>query len=243
MDRPLVGAFEFFEPPRGRTLVLEVAPQLASWDRAGARSQVRLARFLAHVDAQLRSAPFPEAPVSFALEVMVSPTADLTEAGDLDNFVYPLARLLGPDRIASAWASKAQGSGPSTFRLAAARPASSDQRAGWASAWVHARGSATARAWKAQIRDQVAAQCGGVAPDGPLELEVAFRVGPRRSWANLWKPAIDALGPVLGIVTPRRPFHPRDGRIVRLGLHRSVVPDLGDDVQLAFRWRLAPAPR
>lgn len=83
----------------------------------------------------------------------------------------------------------------------------------------------------------------GGATSGPLELELGLRVGPRRSWLGLWKQAIDSLGPVLGLVRDTRLFHPRDGRIVRLGLHRQVDPALGHEVELAVCWRELPGYR
>lgn len=93
--------------------------------------------------------------------------------------------------------------------------------------------SADTTAYKQQIR----AGLDGVEPiaDGPVALDIAFRVGPRRNWINLWKPTIDALGPILATDAPARQWHPRDGRIVELGLHRAVAPDLGYAVHIDIR--------
>ena len=33
---------------------------------------------------------------------------------------------------------------------------------------------------------------------GPVGLKIALTTGPGRNWASLWKPLIDAFGPVLG---------------------------------------------
>jgi hypothetical protein len=55
-------------------------------------------------------------------------------------------------------------------------------------------------------------------------------VGPGRNWLNLWKPTIDALGPLLGSAQPGKLWNPRDGRIVELGLHCVVDADLRHDV-------------
>lgn len=41
---------------------------------------------------------------------------------------------------------------------------------------------------------------------------------------------INALDPLLGRTQPDREWHPRDGRIVDLGLHVAVDPSLGYDV-------------
>lgn len=32
----------------------------------------------------------------------------------------------------------------------------------------------------------------------PVRMQMSFTVGPGRNWLNLWKPAIDALGKILG---------------------------------------------
>jgi hypothetical protein len=89
-----------------------------------------------------------------------------------------------------------------------------------------------------QIQDQLAAQCQR-APDGPLEMQISCRVGAGRRWSNVWKQSIDALGSILGLVRPSNPFHPLDGRIVRLGLHHTAVAHLGFDVELGIWWRAA----
>lgn len=49
---------------------------------------------------------------------------------------------------------------------------------------------------------------------------------------NLWKPTIDALGALLGVSSPARPWHPQDGRVVRLSLHCLIDAALGNDVDL-----------
>lgn len=86
--------------------------------------------------------------------------------------------------------------------------------------------------------EQIAIQS-APAPEGPVEMEIGFRVGPARNWAQLWKPAIDALDPILGRTRPDRAYHPRDDRLVRLGLHRLVDSAAGWMVEIGVWWRLA----
>jgi hypothetical protein len=74
-------------------------------------------------------------------------------------------------------------------------------------------------------------------PDGPIAMELAFVVGPRRNWLNLWKPTVDALDRLLGRTYPDREWHPRDGRITELGLHRTVDETLGNDVAITIATR------
>ncbi|MGI8537826.1 MAG: hypothetical protein ACR2K2_15405 [Mycobacteriales bacterium] len=72
-----------------------------------------------------------------------------------------------------------------------------------------------------------------------MALDIVFGVGPARSWINLWKPTIDALGALLGASSPARPWHPQDGRVTRLSLHCAVDPALGHQVDLVVDARRA----
>ena len=49
------------------------------------------------------------------------------------------------------------------------------------------------------------------------------------------------MGPVLGEPNVTNPFSPNDDRIVTLGLHLNVDPEVGHDVDVAMRWRPAVA--
>jgi len=75
-----------------------VKPQLASWDRAGQPSQVKLARFLAHVDAIARPVlATVSGRVAVELIVGFSDGASLTDGGhDLDNYLFPVCSAPGP---------------------------------------------------------------------------------------------------------------------------------------------------
>ena len=61
------------------------------------------------------------------------------------------------------------------------------------------------------------------------------RSGPGRNWASLWKPLIEAFGPVLG-EDPARPFHPHEDRIVSLSLHHTTDTGLTHDVIIHAWW-------
>lgn len=92
--------------------------------------------------------------------------------------------------------------------------------------------SSRSTAYKEQIHEQVADV--DALPEGPVSLQLSFSVGPRRNWLNLWKATIDALDPLLGRTNPDHQWHPRDGRIVELGLHCRVEPLLGNQVAIAI---------
>src|SRR6516162_10037633 len=80
-----------------------VKPQLASWERAAHPSQVKLGRFLAHVDA-IAGPVLATVRGQIAAELIVgfSEGVALTEGGhDLDNYLFPVAQRLGPERVAA----------------------------------------------------------------------------------------------------------------------------------------------
>jgi hypothetical protein len=62
---------------------------------------------------------------------------------------------------------------------------------------------------------------------------IGFRCGPGGNWLNLWKPTIDALGPLVG--EGNRRWNPRDGTIVDLALHLQVDSGMRWDVDIFIR--------
>lgn len=209
--------------PQSEPRRLKVRPRLASWMAANHPDQVRLHAYLRYV-TDLVSAPAGE--LAVRLDVGLPRDLDLLDQRDLDNYLQPVATRLSPT-VTSFWATKSH-QFPSLLRVEPARPADSPE--------VHARVTTMAagdsKKYKEQVRDAVAGL--DVLEDGPVGLEIAFVVGPKRNWLNLWKPTIDALGPVLGSARPSKPWHPCDGRIVRLGLHNRVDPQLGNQVRIAL---------
>jgi hypothetical protein len=98
----IAGMAVIFRRPAGAVL-LSVPPQLASWDKAGTPGQVRLACFLAHVDAL--AGPLMAATsgrVAVELTVGLPEDVPLIDGGrDLDNYLFPLAQRLGPQSVAA----------------------------------------------------------------------------------------------------------------------------------------------
>ncbi len=128
--------------------------------------------------------------------------------------------------MVSVWGTKTRGSS-STVRLEPARPATEPD---WPSYRVPRTAGGEAL-WKSAVRQAV--QHGPELPPGPVGLQLALTVGPSRSWTGMWKPSIDGLEPLLGRTYPDRDWNPLDGRIVRLGLHRTTDVGLGRDVTSA----------
>jgi hypothetical protein len=235
-----VEGFILFSKPVGEAVELAIQPRVESWECTGHPAQLALGEYLDHVQAVLR--PLLQrhmgGDLAISLEVGLPSGAPLIGAGeDLDNYLLPVVRRLGPDRFASAWAGKHPGR--STICLQPALPAPADVFGGWRFASARTTCSSQSRAWKEQILAQLPPV---QLSDEPLELQLCFRLGPHRNWAALWKPAIDSLGAILGMDQPDRPFNPRDDRVTHLGLHRNIDPALGHEVEIGIWWRPVNAP-
>src|SRR5689334_12037073 len=208
-----------------------VKPQLASWGRAAHPSQVKLRRFLAHVDAVAGSAlAAVSGRVAVELIVGFSDGVSLTEGGhDLDNYLFPVTQRLGPQRVAAIFGRKIHG--PSSLAVGPAQPDTAGPAPQFS---ARISGSYVRKEWKQQLHDRLAVQAAPIDP-GPAGLRIALTTGPGRNWASLWKPLIDAFGPVLG-EDPTRPFHPHDHRVVSLGLHHTIDTAIGHDVIIHAWW-------
>jgi hypothetical protein len=222
-----------YHRPDGRIWLTE-PPALASWDRAGSSGQLRLARFLADADAVTSPLLTGAGPFAVELGVGVPETRALdTDGRDLDNYLYPLIRRLGPGRVTAAFGRKTRGR--SWLAIAPARP---DPEPAAAQFTALVTGSYVRPDWKHTLVQRLAHAGISQAPAGPLALRVTIGTGPARNWTNLWKPLIDSLGPILG-EHDGRPFHPYDDRIVDLSLHHHTAPRLGHDVQVGLWWATA----
>lgn len=229
--------FQRFHEPDGEAVPLRCSPRLESWDARGHPAQIALRHYLDEVEVLLDGRLTEQGDLGIKLTVGLPEENELTGGGrDLDNYLYPLVRRLSATRFRTAWATKTYNSrsyvtiNTATATIAVAGP-------GWCFASAECAASAQSTAWKQAIFDQMPT---GQVDSPALDLQIAFRVGLTRNWAALWKPAIDALGPILGIEDVRHPFRPRDDRIVRLGLHRDTDATLGHRVQLGVWWRPAP---
>src|SRR6266576_4809443 len=141
-------------------------PQLASWDRAGHPSQVKLGRFLAHVDTIAR--PVLAAVggrVAAELIVGFSDGVSLTDGGhDLDNYLFPVAQRLGPERVAAIFGRKIHG--PSSLAVGPAQP---DMAGATPQFSTRMAGSCERTEWKQKLHDRLAVQAATIDP-GPAGL-------------------------------------------------------------------------
>lgn len=219
-----------FAAPTGDPLRLDVHPRLASWNVAGHRDQVRLEAFLAAAERLIRPRLDRLAdPLLLSLDVGLPPATPLLDHHDLDNYLFPLVSHLARQtgrRFVSAWATT-QTSATSYVRVEQARQVH-DRPVFDHLYTVRTTASSQSSGFKQQIHDQLSSAT--LIPDGPVALQLAFIVGPKRNWTNLWKPTIDALDPILRPAAPRRSWNPRDGRVIELGLHCRIDAALGNDV-------------
>ena len=208
-----------------------VKPQLASGDRAGHPGQVKLRRFLAHVDA-IAGPVLAGVSGRVVAELIVGfgDGISLIDGGhDLGSYLFPVAQRLGPQRVAAVFGRKI--CGPSSLAVGPAQP---DTARATPQFSARIAGSSERRQWKQRLHDRLAVQAATIDP-GPAGLTIALTTAPGRNWASLWKPVIDAFGPVLG-EDPTRPFHPHDDRIVSLGLHHIIDTGIAHDVIIDAWW-------
>lgn len=224
----------FYARPEFVGSTLSVPPALASWDTAGSPGQVRSAAFaadaLAAVAEPLRVTPDP---LGLRMDIGLPDIVPLLALNDLDNYLFPLVPKLtkGTGRqFASVWATKRHAA---TSSVAVCPTHTVQDPGGVYSLQVRTTASASTTAYKRQIRDQITAA--QPLPDGGIALQLAFVVGPRRAWPNLWKATIDSLGSILGRDAGAREWDARDGRITDLGLHCVTDPFAGNQVTIAIR--------
>ena len=212
----------WYARPECPGLNLRKTPRLASWNKGTDPDQVRLREYLADT-SELLAPSLVSGPWALRLDVGLPTGRDLTDMADLDNYAFPLAAHLRNQDLVSVWCTKRHAD---SSRVIVA-PAQ-DAAAPATTFSVRTTASSETKAYKEQVRDAVAHA--NEIRDPAVHLQLAFTVGPQRSWLNLWKPTIDALDPLLGRTQPDRDWHPRDGRIVDLGLHVAVDPSLDYDV-------------
>jgi hypothetical protein len=224
-----------FDRPTATLRVLRTAPVLESWEKADHPSQQRLRAYLDQIEALVNSSvPLSSGHLAIELTVGFRPGVAVDSGGhDLDNYLLPVARRIGPQRIDAMFGRKIYADS-STIAVAAATPARNSP--GDPQLVVRTVGSSESSAWKQQIYDASRAIYSSPLPAGPIKLCIRFGVSSRRNWSTLWKPAIDALGPVLGIQDSAKLFHPDDDRVVDLALHHTVQDTLGNDVEIEAWW-------
>jgi hypothetical protein len=145
----MTGMAVIFQRPAA-AVRLKVSPQLASWDKAGTPSQLRLAGFLAHV-AEVAGPVVAAASDRVAVELTVGLPGHqpLIDGGrDLDNYLFPVAQQLGPQRVAATFGRKTHG--PSWLAVGPAEP---EETAAPPLFSARITGSYERTAWKQELHD------------------------------------------------------------------------------------------
>jgi hypothetical protein len=104
---------------------------------------------------------------------------------------------------------------------------------------VRTTASATSIDWKQQLHDACRVATPAPAPPGPVAVELRFTVSRRRNWTALWKPALQSLGPILGVPDPARPYRADAARVSHLSLHRTWDDQVGEQVGVEVWWHPA----
>jgi hypothetical protein len=230
-----------YNRPDGRPVVLRRQPVLAGSDTAqppppGPELRAYLDGLVADLDWTSR----PGDRLALQLDVGLPSFVPLLARGhDLDDYLFPVVGRLGPIRFDAVFATKRPGI-RSTIRVAPATAGDEAPPAPLVS--VRTTESATSIDWKQQVHDACRDATPAVAPSGGVAVELRFTLSRRRNWAALWKPALDSLGPILGVPDPTRPYRADVGRVTALALHRRFDDTLGHRVLVETWWRRDPLP-
>lgn len=221
---------------------LTAAPALASWDKAGSPGQRRSADFVDDVHRLVEAdLAVVNGMLGLRLDVGLPESTSLFARNDLDNYLFPLVPKL-TERAGRSFsfvrATKSHGS-TSLVQVGPVVPAGPPVASYAAS--IVTTAAASTRAYKEQFRDQLADA--RVLPGDGVQLDLAFVVGPRRAWPNLWKATIDSLGTLLGRDAGAGEWNARDGRITDLRLHCTNDPAAGNEVRVALRASTVDAVR
>jgi hypothetical protein len=225
--------FSRYAAPSGQPVELPRVPPKTTFGGPSSGEGQRITAYMAEIEPLL--APWRAShgrPLGLSLAIGLPAGTNLLTHHDLDNFLEPLASALRSPRLAFAQATKSH-AGVSTLLLGPVEP-DGGQLPGWECAVGRCDGvSAPGR----RALGHAIAALATPAPWGPVELDVALRVGAERNWVKAWKPVIDSLVGILGRRPGASEFDIEDGRIVALRLQRAVDVRLGHAVEVCVRWR------
>jgi hypothetical protein len=203
-------------------------------------AQARLVDYLTRLTGQALPLPSSTLPLFLHLHIQVPREANVLHGYVLESFLTPLfgARWLDGSRFSLVIGTKGTEAASSlTIGLASSPSAAFKGPAACKAVPSEAPGSIE---WVEELRRAVA-RCGSVPlPEGPIHLRVQLRCASARNWVGLWKPAGDAMGPILGYDHSRNPYHPRQDRLTRLEFHRQLDERLATAVEAEYFWTAVP---
>jgi hypothetical protein len=228
-----------FKRPDGRPVVLRRQPVLARVD-AGADAgepppQPELGAYLDALVADLEWTPRSGDHLVLELDIgLPSFVPPLARGHDLDDYLFPIVSRLGTIRFDAVFAVKRPGI-RSTIRVGRAVAADRPPPAPLVS--VRTTADATSIDWKEQVHEACRRMTPVPAPAGGVAVELRFTLSRRRNWAAVWQPALDSLGPILGVPDPTRPYRADSSRVTALAMHRRLDDTLGHRVLVEVWWR------
>jgi hypothetical protein len=236
----LYGRRAMWEPGKALCVVEGFTPLPAQREGGDRAAQARLAEYLTRLTGRVLPLPTSPLPLYLHLHVQVPREANVLHGFVLENFLSPLfgVRWLGGAQFSLVIGTKGTGS-PSRLAigLASTASASSKEAAGCKATPMEAPGS---QEWIEQLRRALSRAGSVPLPEGPVHLRVQLRCSPDRDWVALWKPAGDAMGPILGYDHLRNPYRPRDDRLTRLEFHRQTDGRLGNTIEVEYGWTAVP---
>ena len=220
-------------------MVLRRQPVLARVDvgpeAAGPPPQPEVGAYLDGLVADLEWTPRSGDHLALELDVgLPSFVPPLARGHDLDDYLFPIVSRLGTIRFDAVFAAKRRGI-RSTIRVGPAVAADRPPPEPLVS--VRTTADATSIDWKEQVHEACRAVTPAPARPGGVAVDLRFTLSRRRNWAALWQPALDSLGPILGVPDPTRPYRADDSRVTALGLHRRLDDTLGHRVLVEVWWR------
>lgn len=216
----------------GYFVELPFPPLVESWERRDRQSQVRLDAYRDSVRTLAGQALTAlEPPLALGFHVAGRPDV---ASGGLENFLTPVVEGLGGgDTFALVWATRGRPDERASLTVVPASDARVDMTRYVSHVATHASLFAHGVKWKMAVAAAIGRHESAHGNE-PIELGIRFGIAPQLNWMALWKPAIDALGGILG--EGRRPWHPREDRISLLMLQRDLRPRLGWKIELDIWW-------
>lgn len=218
-------------------MVLSRQPVLARLEAAGPPPRPEVGAYLDGLVADLEWTPRAGDHLALELDLGLPSFVPLLAPGhDLDDYLFPIVGRLGTIRFDAVFAVKRRGI-RSTIRVGPAVAA--DRPPAEPLVSVRTTADATSIDWKEQVHEACRAATPAPAPAGGVAVELRFTLSRRRNWAALWQPALDSLGPILGVPDPTRPYRADDSRVTALAMHRRLDDTLGHRVLVEVWWRPA----
>jgi hypothetical protein len=228
-----------FKRPDGRPVVLRRQPVLARVDAGADAGEpppppelgAALDALVADLEWTPRSGDHLVLELDIGLPSFVPP---LARGHDLDDYLFPIVSRLGTIRFDAVFAVKRPGI-RSTIRVG--RAVAADRPPPAPPVSVRTTADATSIDWKEQVHEACRRVTPVPAPAGGVAVELRFTLSRRRNWAALWQPALDSLGPILGVPDPTRPYRADSSRVTALAMHRRLDDTLGHRVLVEVWWR------